>query len=175
MHKAPAPGERFLAVHVREAEVEHHGVGGFLADLAQAGSRVVGAHRLIARRIQGGFQEPVDLRFVIDDEDSGWDAVTEILGADRLGETYQQARAAGFRHRAHRRDAAAHGLHETLGDGETQPRALAAVGGDVEAAELVEHPLQLAARDAAALILDGDHHRVRSSCAATSIRLLSGL
>ncbi len=60
--------------------------------------------------------------------------------------------------RAGGRDPATHGVHETLGDGEAQARALAAVGWLAHAPELLEHMLELGGRDAAAFVLDRHHH-----------------
>ena len=63
---------------------------------------------------------------------------------------------------ARRRDAPAHGLDESLGDGEAKTRALAvfpgAIGGLLHAAELLEDALDINLWNARPLILYGNHH-----------------
>ncbi len=64
-------GEQLLAVHVRQAEVEHHRVGRGAGDLAQAVGARVGAQRLETGGGQRRREEPVHLRLVVDDQDAG--------------------------------------------------------------------------------------------------------
>ena len=85
------------------------------------------------------------------------------MGGDGLGQANQDAGAAHLAcliglDRAGGGDATVHGLDEALGDGQTQPGTLCAIGRLLHAAEFVEHPFQLRRRNADALILDRDHH-----------------
>ncbi len=66
----PRPLQRLLAVHVRQAKIQHHGVRRAPGQLAQPGLAGVGADRLVAGGRQRRSQEAVDLRLVVDDQDA---------------------------------------------------------------------------------------------------------
>ena len=63
--------QHFLAIQIRQTQIKNDRVRRFAGDFQQARCAGFGAHRLIARRIQGGGQEAVNLRLVVYDEDTG--------------------------------------------------------------------------------------------------------
>ena len=63
------PGQRLPAVHVRQAEIEQHGVWRARGGEAQEVGGIVRLRHRVAGRLQCGPQEAVDLRLVVDEQD----------------------------------------------------------------------------------------------------------
>ena len=130
--------QHVLAVHVRQAEIEHDDVRRGSGDQAQGLRARLAPTALIARSQQCGAEKTLDRRLVVDDQHAGLH-VFSSLSTIGGGKAHQQPVPRRRSRRALRLDLAAHRLDQPLADRQAKAGAGLAAVHPAAAIEFLEN------------------------------------